>query len=66
MGKTILRNIVVCYQNKSPSQTFSWGKFNLHKFQEIVSGGVTVEYNYSLQCRTLVLCHECFDEIVLK
>ena len=37
---TIPRNIVGCYQDRNPSQTFLWNDFNLKRFQEIVSAGV--------------------------
>ena len=35
MDKSILTNITYCYQNRNPTQTFWWGKF-----QEIVTRGV--------------------------
>ena len=38
--RTIPRNIVGCYLDRNPSQTFLWNDFNLKRFQEIVSAGV--------------------------
>ena len=41
MDKAIIRNIVVCYQNKNLLQTFLQALFYSLKLQEIVSGGDT-------------------------
>ena len=41
LDKSILGNIVACYQDRNPSQKFLCWWFNLQKSQEIASDGVT-------------------------
>ena len=53
--QSIFRNIVGCYQNRNPSQTFS-GDNIISSFEKIVSGGTT----FQLKHRTMVYRPELY------